>query len=110
MASSTIAAVTLGTAVVLLAMQPAFAQSLQLNLTNGTSRDLEEFYAAPASGGAEIDILGGAFLPAGNNATFTIANDSAQCAYDLRFAFASGDGIEEAAFNVCENGNFALTD
>ena len=91
-------------------MQPAIAQSLQLDLTNGTSRDLEEFYAAPAGSGAEIDILGAAFLPAGNNATFSIANDSAQCAYDLRFVFASGDGIEEAAFNICDNGNFTLTD
>ncbi len=39
-----------------------------------------------------------------------LAEDQSQCAYDLRFVFASGDPVEEAAYNVCENGNYTLTD
>ncbi len=110
MASSTVTAAALGAAIVLLAAHPALAEPLQLGLTNGASRDLEEFYASPAGAGAEQDILGAAFLPAGNTATFMLAEDQSQCAYDLRFVFASGDPVEEAAYNVCENGNYTLTD
>ncbi len=61
MASSTVTAAALGAAVVLLAAHPALAEPLQLGLTNGASRDLEEFYASPAGAGAEQDILGAAF-------------------------------------------------
>ena len=110
MASLRLTAAALGAAAVLLAAHPALAEPLQLDLTNGASRDLEEFYASPAGAGTEQDILGAAFLPAGNSATLMIAEDQTQCAYDLRFVFSSGDAVEEAAFNVCENGNYTLSD
>ena len=78
-------------AATLLAATAATAAPLEVELTNGTARDLEEIHVAVAGSGAfGDDLLGESFLPANNTASVQVGDDAEGCSYDLRFVFADG--------------------
>ena len=110
MVRSTVTHAAIAVAAITLTGPAALAAALQLNLTNGASRDLDQFYASPAGTGAAENLLGGAFLPAGNSVAVTIAADDSECVYDLRFVFTTGDPAEDLGVDVCQNGNYTLSD
>ena len=98
-------------AVTMLAATAAAAAPLELELTNGTARDLEEIHVAVAGSGAfGADLLGESFLPANNTASLPLADDANGCAYDLRFVFADGAPIEAAGLDLCSLGSHTITE
>jgi hypothetical protein len=81
----------------------ALAGNLQFTLNNATSYTLMEFYASPTDVESwEEDILGSDVLGAGESAMVTIADDRAQCEYDIKGVFEDGDSVEHMAVNLCE--------
>jgi len=89
---------------------PAFAAPVTLDVTNGSAREMTELHAAPAGSDATEELLGGAFLPAGNTASFSLGDDANGCAYDLTFVFATGDAVEETDRDLCADGAITVTD
>ena len=111
MALSTPAAVAVVIGAFLVSTPAALAEPLDLELINGTSRDLEMVEVATACSGAFGDnALGGAFLPAGNSVTLAVADSATGCSYDLRFTFASGNPIEDAGVDICATPSYTLGD
>lgn len=94
-----------------LASAPAFAEDLELTLTNDTESVLAEFYASPADVGEwEEDILGEDVLGSGESVDITIADGRTQCEYDLRFVFDDGSETIVEAEDICETESFTLTE
>lgn len=104
---------TLGIAsLVLMAVSaPAFADDLQLTLSNQSSFVVVEFYASPSDvGDWEEDILGTDVLGSDESVRITIADGRTQCNYDLRFVFDDGDVVERGGVDLCETETYTLTD
>lgn len=89
---------------------PALAAPLTLDLTNDSSRELTEVHVAAAGSDGDEELLGGAFLPAGNATSFTFGDDANGCAYDLTFVFATGDAVEEDGRDLCADSAVTITD
>lgn len=89
---------------------PAFAAPVTLDVTNGSARELTELHVAPAGSDAAEELLGGAFLPAGNTASFSFGDDADGCTYDVTFVFATGDAAEETGRDLCADSAVTVTD
>lgn len=94
-----------------LVMAPAYAQDITYVLHNETSYVVMEFYTSPANEDDwGYDILGDSVLGAGESADVLIADGSDQCVYDFRFVFDDGDVIEDYGVDICELGEYTLTE
>ena len=88
---------------------PVLAQDAQYELVNATALTVMEFYTSPASLDEwGDDILGANVVPAGEAGTVTIANGSAQCAYDLRFVFEDGQELTDSV-DICSTPRYTLS-
>ena len=93
------------------ASAPAFADDLELTLSNDSSYVVVEFYASPSDvGDWEEDILGTDVLGSEESVEITIADGRTQCEYDLRFVFDDGDVLERGGVDLCETESYTLTD
>lgn len=94
----------------LLLAAPAMAQDIQYQLVNNSSLTLMEFYSSPVSNpNWGNDILGANVLSAGSSGTVTIADGSAECAYDIRMVFDNGAVLEDSV-DICAMGSYTITD
>ncbi len=90
---------------------PALADPIDVEVANTTGRDLAALELAPAGSGAfGENVLGGAFLPAGNAVTLTLADSADGCAFDIRYSFTSGDAIEETDVDLCATGSLQVSE
>lgn len=93
------------------ASAPAFAEDLELTLSNESSYVVVEFYASPSDvGDWEEDILGTDVLGSDESVEVTIADGRTQCDYDLRFVFDDGDVVDRGGVDLCETESYTLTD
>lgn len=97
--------------VLMTASAPAFADDLELTLSNMSSYVVVEFYASPSDvGDWEEDILGTDVLGSEESVEITIADGRTQCSYDLRFVFDDGDVVDRSGVDLCETESYTLTD
>lgn len=100
-------------ALVLLASAvPAAAQNVEFTLINASSQSLHYFYTNPSDQDAwGEDLLGetGTLEP-GMQGTVFIGDGSDQCLYDFRFETGEGALLEVYEVDICELGEYTLTD
>jgi hypothetical protein len=89
----------------------ALAEDLVFTLTNSSSSGIIDFYTSPATTESwEEDLLVESVLPSGNYVDVSIADGSDQCEYDMKFVFEDGSEFVEGAVNLCDLGEYTLTD
>lgn len=89
----------------------AQADDLVFVLKNQTSSVLAEFYASPANlDDWEEDILGTDTLEAGTQGSVTIRDGRRTCNYDMKFVFDDDEEVIEKGIDLCETGEYTLTD
>jgi hypothetical protein len=92
----------------MLVASPVLADDLVFNVTNNSSDTLVELYASPSNeDNWGADIMSGQQLAAGEAGAVTIGGGSAQCDYDLRMVFSSGDTLEGSS-NLCDAAGFTI--
>ncbi|MBU1333510.1 MAG: hypothetical protein ACK4G5_00070 [Devosia sp.] len=91
---------------------PAAAQNVEFTLINASSQSLHYFYTNPSDQDAwGEDLLGetGTLEP-GMQGTVFIGDGSDQCLYDFRFETGEGALLEVYEVDICELGEYTLTD
>lgn len=89
------------------------AQALdrRVNIVNGSSYTIMEFYASSVGvEDWEEDILGPDVLPSGSSVMVNIDDGTGYCKYDLMAVFEDGDEAVKHDVNVCEVATFTFTD
>ena len=87
------------------------AEDLVFSFNNSSSYDVIEFYASPTDvENWEDDILGEDILPAGDSTEITIADGREQCEYDFRIVVEDDIVVERSGIDLCELGEYTLTD
>jgi len=99
-------------AIGLVAMPAAsFAEDLTFVLTNASSYAVKAFFTSPADvGNWEEDVFGENYLPSGNQVNVTIGDGREQCTYDLKFVLEDNSELVESGINLCELGEYTLSD
>ncbi|HLO49815.1 MAG TPA: hypothetical protein VK211_15470 [Kamptonema sp.] len=113
-----IVAAALSLPIISFSIQSALAESVSFTLINKTSRNLEEFYAAPPHvDNWEEDILGRDVLPPGESITITIKDGREDCLYDFKGVLGpSADGsvgrgeLIQSSVNVCDGGTYEYSE
>lgn len=113
-----IVAATLSLPIISFSIQSALAESVSFTLINKTSRNLEEFYAAPPHvDDWEEDILGRDVLPPGESIKITIKDGREDCLYDFKGVLGpSPDGsvgrgeLIQSSVNVCDGGTYEYSE
>ena len=111
-------AAALSLPIISFSIQSAIAESVSFTLINKTSRNLEEFYAAPPQvDNWEEDILGTDVLPPGESITITIKDGREDCLYDFKGILGPNDDgsvgrgeLIQSGVNVCDGGTYEYTD
>jgi hypothetical protein len=91
---------------------PAAAQNVEFTLINASSQSLHYSYTNPSDQDAwGEDLLGetGTLEP-GMQGTVFIGDGSDQCLYDFRFETGEGALLEVYEVDICELGEYTLTD
>jgi len=87
------------------------AEDLVFDFHNESSYVVMEFYASPTDvENWEEDILGEGVLGSGESTEITIADGREQCEYDFRIVVEGDIVVERAAIDLCELGEYTLTD
>lgn len=87
------------------------AEDLTFKLTNASSYNVKSFFTSPTDVDKwEEDIFGDKYLPAGNEVDVTIADGREQCVYDMRFVFEDDSDYVENGVDLCELGQYTLSD
>ena len=91
---------------------PAAAAPIEYTLINNSSQSLHFFYTAPSSTAEWGDDLLGetGTLESGQSGTVTIANESDECLYDLRFETGEGATVEALEVDICQLATYTLND
>jgi hypothetical protein len=91
---------------------PVVAQNVEFTLINASSQSLHYFYTNPSNSDSwGEDLLGetGTLEP-GEQGTVFIGDGSNQCLYDFRFETGEGAMLEVFEVDICELGEYTLTD
>lgn len=91
---------------------PAAAQNVEFTLINASSHSLHYFYTNPSNQDSwGEDLLGETgTLESGEQGTVFIGDGSDQCLYDFRFETGEGAMLEVYEVDICELGEYTLTD
>lgn len=102
-----------GAAALLLAALPgaALAEDLTFTLTNNSSYAVKSLFTSPADVDSwEEDVFADKYLPAGNYVEVTIGDGREQCVYDMKFVLEDDSEFIEPAVDLCELGEYTLSD
>jgi hypothetical protein len=113
-----IVAAALSLPIIFSGIESALAESATFTLINGTSRNLEEFYASPPQvNDWEEDILGVDVLAPGESIKINMEDGREDCLYDFKGTLGpSDDGsvgrgeLIQSSVNVCNGGTYEYTD
>lgn len=95
----------------MLAPTSVLAEDLEILLTNLSSRALMVFQTSPSDIESwQEDVLGGSYLPAGNEVPVVIADGSDACVYDMRFIMEDESVLEHFDVDLCETASYTLYD
>lgn len=98
-------------AALMLMVAPASAEDLEFMLTNASSYAVKSFFTSPVDVEQwEEDVFGENYLPAGNQVTITIADGRTVCVYDMKFVLEDDSEFIENAIDLCETGEYTLSD
>jgi len=94
------------------AIAPAAAQTVEFTIINDSSVDLHYFFTTPSNeNNWGEDLLGDSgILEAGYQATATIGDGSDQCLYDFRFVMENGAELVEPQIDICTLDSYTIQD
>ncbi|MDH4414836.1 MAG: hypothetical protein QE484_16110 [Rhizobium sp.] len=95
----------------IVAAQPALADTLSFTIDNQTPNMIVQFYATPADGGTRSELLKKKGLYGGQSRKLIIADGSDACVYKIRAVFEDDsfyDVRDEVDF--CESDSYTIAD
>ena len=98
-------------ALVLFVPGAALGEDLTFVLSNNSSYLVKSFFTSPANvEDWDTDLFGDNYLPAGNYVDVTVGDGRQQCIYDMRFVLEDDSEFVERGIDLCELGEYALSD
>jgi hypothetical protein len=111
MTLKTFSALALAALILTGASGTASALDRHVEVVNGTSFKITEFYASSVGTKTwEEDILGKDVISPGESWSINIDDGTGYCKYDFKAVFVDGDTAEKDGVNVCEISKFTFTE